>query len=384
MPQTVRIKTKREIAEYSVEIARGNLGNAGRWAREVLGGTRKIVLVSNKRVFDLHRGQLVKSLKSSGFNPLVHLIEDGEKYKNLGTLEQILEAFSRFEIARTDAVISFGGGVVGDIAGFAASIHLRGVDYLQIPTTLLSMVDSSVGGKTGINTEHGKNRVGSFYQPKGVLIDSNVLSSLPKREFTAGLCECIKHGMISGKGLLDQTVSVIEACHQDRVDILKNEEFAGRFESFLADQIAFKAKIVAGDERESVLKTDARSRKILNFGHTFAHALERATDFRYFRHGEAVGYGILFAAEVSKKLALLDGKVVNLLRDVVLRAGTLPSLSVVESDQVFQAIRYDKKNIDGSLQWVLLKEIGKPVIVPHSQIGDGLIRRTTKEFISAQ
>jgi len=293
----------------------------------------------------------------------------------------LLDAFSEFGISRSDAVIGFGGGVVGDAAGFAASIYLRGVDFLQVPTSLLAMVDSSVGGKTGVNTPFGKNLAGSFYPPKGVLIDPKVLFTLPSREFRAGLYECVKQAAIADSGLLDQTMSVIETMRAGK-SFSENELSTG-FESFLATQIAFKAKIVTGDERESLAKTDARSRKILNFGHTFAHALEKATNYRYLKHGEAVGYGIIFAVSLSKKLGLLDQKVVNLLRDVVFHVGRLPTICSVDPEVVFKALRHDKKNLNRSIQWILLKGIGKPLIVPHKEIGDRLVRQTIKEIISS-
>jgi len=159
--------------------------------------------------------------------------------------------------------------------------------------------------------------------------------------------------------------------------------FSRRFERFLADQISFKAQIVEDDERESSRKKDPRSRKILNFGHTFAHAVEKATDFKYLKHGEAVGYGIIFAASLSEKLGFLDANVVNLLRGVVHRTGKLPSIKNIDSNAVFESFRFDKKNIDGLLQWVLLKGIGKPIIVPHTKIGDRLVRETVKEILSA-
>jgi len=254
-----------------------------------------------------------------------------------------------------------GGGVVGDLAGFAASVHLRGIAVLQIPTTLLAMVDSSVGGKTGVNSPAGKNVIGSFHPPAGVLIDVDVLLTLPAREMTAGFCEMIKQGAIGGRDLLMQTS-----------ELLSTPSDYSALPKTLADVIAahvtFKAAIVAADPRELPGRRDAKSRKILNFGHTLAHALETATDYRYFKHGEAVGYGIMFAAELSKSLALCDGKVVKSLNDVVHSVGPLPPLANVDPDKVLAAFRSDKKNLAGSLQMVLLKGIGKPVILTENDI----------------
>ena len=378
MAEMITVRTRRESACYDVEIDRGALSGAGGWTDNSIGPKAKICIVSNRKIFGIYGERLLRSIKTAGFTTYVHLIGDGERFKSLETLKAMVGAFSRFGISRSDAVIGFGGGVVGDIAGFAASIHLRGVVYLQIPTTLLAMVDASVGGKTGINTAFGKNLAGTFYQPRGVLVDPEVLFTLPKREIGAGFCECIKHAILSGPELLDQAVSMSGLAKS-----LKQKKLPDRFEDFLAAQIAFKAKIVKADERESIDKTSSNSRKVLNLGHTFAHALEKATDYKYLKHGEAVGYGIIFAADLSKKLGLLDEKVVNLLCDVVHRAGDLPKIRQINPKSVFSALRHDKKNINDSLQWILLKGIGKPVIVPHPKIGDRLVRSAIDEFIAS-
>ena len=379
MREVIKVQTRRETSKYDVEIEGGALGRTGEWARKVLAGTGKICIVSNKKIFGLFGSQLSRSLSKCGFETSVHIIGDGERFKNIRTLETILDSFSRSGISRTDAVISLGGGVVGDIGGFAASIHLRGIEHLQIPTSLLAMVDSSVGGKTGINTAFGKNLTGSFYPPKGVLIDPTLLFTLSAREMTAGFCECVKHAALSGQSLMKRTVSTLADSKQ-----LKNGQLPADFDRFLSEQITFKAKIVEADERESILKTDSRSRKVLNFGHTFAHALEKSSNYSYLKHGEAVGHGIMFAAELSKKLGLLDEKVVNLLSDVVHRAGRLPRIDRINPDAVFSALRHDKKYINDSLQWVLLKGIGKPIIVPHAEIGDKLVKSTIQKFISSR
>jgi len=384
MTRIVKAKTKTADASYEVRIEFGALRNLANFPGRSIGSdVRKVVVVSNKKVFGLYGDALVESLRSSGCRSFVHLIGDGERFKNIKTLQDILEFLSTNELSRTDVLISLGGGVVGDLAGFAASIYLRGIPYIQVPTTLLSMVDSSVGGKTGINTEFGKNLVGSFYQPKAVLIDPQVLATLPKREFTAGLCEAVKQGVIADRGLFDQTTSMIDLLRRAAYSKkLEESGFSSRFEGFLSDQISFKAQIVEGDGRESVRKEDSKSRKILNFGHTFAHAVEKATDYKYLKHGEAVGYGIIFAASLSEKLGFLDGSVVNLLRGVVHRTGKLPSIENIDPTAVFESFRFDKKNIGGLLQWVLLKGIGKPIIVPHTKIGNRLVRETVKEILS--
>ena len=372
MPTKVNVKTGPAAAEYDVEIAAGALLQLGEWASRLLGPmARTICVVTNGTILGLYGRTVDIVLRREGFRPHFHVIEDGEQAKSFASLERLLAATGELRLGRTDAVMALGGGVAGDLAGFAASIHLRGVAFLQVPTTLLSMIDSSVGGKTGINTEFGKNLVGSFYQPRGVLIDPMVLGTLPERELTAGFCEAVKHGALSGRKLLRSAAGLLGS----RTGFEPSE-----FEVFLAEQIRFKASIVAGDEREAVGKTSARSRKILNFGHTFAHALEKTTGYRYLKHGEAVGWGILFAAELSKKLELLTADEVKSLNDVVHRAGTLPSIGHIDPSEILEAFRHDKKMIGDSLQWVLLRGIGKPVIVPGKEIPASLIRSTVKKF----
>jgi 3-dehydroquinate synthase len=379
----VSIKIGRKSSGYDIRIGNDLLAASGNWAVESLGrSSGKIAVISNKTVFAIYGTTVVKGLTKAGFETFVHLIGDGEKYKSFKTLEKTLAFLGENKISRTDAVLALGGGVVGDLAGFAASVYLRGIAFLQVPTTLLSMIDSSVGGKTGINTSFGKNLVGSFYQPNGVLIDAAVLATLPRRELTAGFCEAIKQGAISGKKLLEQTGSILEELDNNSIaKKLADGHFTAEFEQLLAAQVRFKALIVAGDERESAAKTDAKSRKILNFGHTFAHAIEKITNYHYFKHGEAVGYGIIFAAELSKKLELMPLDGVNLLNDVVRRAGSLPAIGHIDPSEVLEAFKYDKKNIGNSLQWVLLKGIGKPVIVSQNDIPGSALRSVLQSII---
>ncbi|NOT47203.1 MAG: 3-dehydroquinate synthase [Acidobacteria bacterium] len=368
MTSIVKIKTKQKADSYEIRIGAGLRNFAGPWAAETASNPAgRIAVISNKKVFGLYGEAAEKSLAGAGFKPLVHLIGDGERYKNLKTLENTLKFLSGSGISRTDTILALGGGVVGDLAGFAAAVYLRGIDFLQVPTTLLSMIDSSVGGKTGINSSFGKNLIGAFYQPRGVLIDTETLTTLPRRELTAGFCEAVKQGAIGGQNLFDKTAAFLESFDRKKL-AQKDTEFTLSLASMLAAQVSFKARIVAGDERESVSKMDARSRKILNFGHTFGHALEKVTNYRYFKHGEAVGHGIRFAAELSKNLGLLAQDEVKLLNDVLRRAGTLPPIADIDPLEVFATFKFDKKLINNSLNWILLKRIGEPVIFPHSDI----------------
>ncbi|HLA95761.1 MAG TPA: 3-dehydroquinate synthase [Pyrinomonadaceae bacterium] len=381
--EKVSIKIGRTSSAYDIKIGNGLLATCGGLAVESLGrSSGKIAIISNKTVFAIYGKTVLASLTKAGFETSVHLIGDGEKYKSLKTLEKTLTFLGENKLSRTDAVMALGGGVVGDLAGFVASVYLRGIAFLQVPTTLLSMIDSSVGGKTGINTSFGKNLVGAFYQPNGVLIDAGVLATLPRRELTAGFCEAVKQGAISGRKLLDQTTGILEKTGVDSIARkLSDERFTEEFEKFLAAQVLFKASIVANDERESASKTDAKSRKILNFGHTFAHALEKITNYRYLKHGEAVGYGIIFAAELSKKLELIALNEVELLNDVVHRTGVLPTIDHIDPSEVLEAFKYDKKNIGNSLQWVLLNGIGKPVIVSQENIPTSALKSVIQNVI---
>jgi 3-dehydroquinate synthase len=383
MTETVRVATREKAASYDIRIGRGLLADAGEWAMKSLAGRPgRASIVSNRKVFSLYGETVSDGLSAAGFEPVVHLIGDGERFKSLKTLEKTLQFLSQSKLSRTDAVIALGGGVVGDLAGFAASVYLRGIDFLQIPTTLLSMIDSSVGGKTGVNSSFGKNLIGSFYQPRGVLVDTDVLRTLPGREVTAGFCEAVKQGAIGGRKLLDGTAAFLEKLQGSNIrEKLDDPRSADELASVLAAQVSFKARIVSGDERESVSKTDARSRKILNFGHTFGHALEKVTNYRYLRHGEAVGHGIRFAAALSKNLGLLAPNEVKLLNDVVHRAGKLPPIDNIDPREIFATFKYDKKMINDSLHWILLERLGKPVIFPHAKIPQAALTASFKETV---
>lgn len=382
-PQTLKIELSGQSTAYEIIIGHEKLATSGKWARKCLGnGAGNIVVISNPTVFKLYGNVVTESLAEAGFTVTHFLMEDGEQHKSLKTTEQALKFISESEITRTDAVVALGGGVVGDMAGFASAIYLRGLGFLQIPTTLLSMIDSSVGGKTGVNSAFGKNLIGAFHQPSGVLIDPGVLRTLPVRELTAGLCEMVKHGAISGKPLLTQTQKLLAKFPVETfADNHESENFRSEISNLIAANVAFKAIIVAGDERESSGRVDGKSRKILNFGHTLAHAIEKVTNYRYFKHGEAVGYGISFAAELSKSLALCGEKDVNLLNDVVQSVGSLPPLGDIDGDEVFEAFKFDKKHLSGSLQMILLKGIGKPVILTEKDIPRTTVQKVLKNLL---
>ena len=370
-PHSIDVSSSSSNGGYRIIVGDGLLAKCGEWARKTLPrDVKRIALVSDEKVFAIYGKEVENRLDRAGFAVSHFLLSRGESRKDLRSVERLLELFNQNGITRTDAVVALGGGVVGDISGFATAIHLRGIPFLNIPTTLLAMVDASVGGKTGVNSAFGKNLIGAFYPPRGVLVDTATLQTLPPREMTAGSCEAIKQGAVGGRKLLNQTS-----------DLLSTSQPRPVLPDLIAAHIAFKAQIVSGDERESTKRSDARSRKILNFGHTLAHALEKVTGYKYLRHGEAVGYGIMFAAELSKSLALCAEKDVKLLNDVVHRAGKLPSLANIDQKEVFEAFKFDKKNFAGSLQMVLLKGIGKPAIVSFSDIPKTTARKVLNDLL---
>jgi 3-dehydroquinate synthase len=382
--KTVSVKLNQIQFSYDISIEHDSLTSCGNWARNcLLQTTKKIAIVSNRKVFGLYGETVKRNFEAAGFESPVFLMKDGERYKNLRSLEETLRFFSENKLTRTDSVAALGGGVVGDLAGFASAIFLRGVQFLQIPTTLLAMIDSSVGGKTGVNSAFGKNLIGAFQQPSGVLIDVKTLQTLPRRELTSGFCEAIKQGVLADKKLFHQTDGFLEMFSPYRFKkYFEDEYFLAELERLIAAQIAFKAEIVMQDERENAGRIDAKSRKILNFGHTLAHALEKVTDYKRFKHGEAVGWGILFAASLSKRLDIFDSNELNLLNDVVHRSGSLPNLGDIDVEKVIEAFAFDKKSIENSLQWILLKGIGDPVIYKNEEIPHAILRTTLKDFLS--
>lgn len=377
---------------YRVEIGAGALARLGEAARASLPKeARKAALISNARVFGLYGGRAVASLRAAGFEVSHWLMGEGERFKTMGTAERVLQFLSEAGLERSDAVVALGGGVVGDVAGFAAAVYLRGVAFVQAPTTLLAQIDSSVGGKTGVNTRAGKNLVGAFHQPSAVVVDTATLNSLPRRELTAGWCEAVKQGAVGDRRLFERTKRFLT---EEARKVSKNrpggagviESDVGRDEELarlIAAQCAFKARVVAGDERESLGRNDARSRKILNFGHTVGHALEALTSYRRFRHGEAVGYGCLAAGEISKRLGLLDPSELESLREAVALAGRLPRAADLDAETIARVLRKDKKAVGGSVRWVLLEGLGRARVVDGREVPARVLHASIRSALAA-
>ena len=289
--------------------------------------------------------QLLSSLSAAGFTAKIVEMPNGERHKKLATVEKLCEQLSRLGADRNSVIIAFGGGIVGDVAGLVASLYMRGVDLVQIPTTVLAQVDASIGGKTGVNLRAGKNLVGTFHHPSVVLIDPAVLSTLPEREFRAGLYEALKCGVI-GKPELFLAL--------ENVDTKELRSDPVKLEWIIAESVKLKAEVVSCDERENGL------RRVLNLGHTIGHALEAETGYRRFLHGEAIAWGMIAAANIAAAM----GKTTAASRiiEAALRLGPLPKVEVNTQD-IIRRLRADKKTLDGRVHFVLPVRIGQVRVV---------------------
>ena len=375
--QRVNVRLAAAEHRYQIKIGRKILPDLGNEIRSCLPHrARRVAIISNLKVFSLYGAQTLKALRAAGYAVWPWLIGDGERYKTLATVQKVLLFLSEAGLERTDAVVALGGGVIGDVVGFAAATYLRGIPFIQVPTTLIAQIDSSVGGKTGVNLPQGKNLVGAFHQPCGVLIDTETLTTLARRELVSGWCESIKQGAVGSETLFKRTRDFLK-----RIKTNPEAFISPALEKLIRSQCAFKAAIVTGDEREAPERTDHLSRRVLNFGHTVGHALESITNYRRFRHGEAVGYGMLVAGQMSKDLGLLATSELELLRDTVRLAGSLPAASDLDESAIRRAILRDKKSVDGRIKWVLLERIGRARIVDGKEITPRLLRGSIRDVL---
>lgn len=318
----------------------------------------KTAIISNPTVFSLYGERVSNSVKNIGLEPVNILIPDGEEYKNLDTVRNIYTELLKARLDRRSSIIALGGGVVGDIAGFCASTYMRGISYIQVPTTLLAQVDSSVGGKTGVDHELGKNMIGTFYQPKLVFIDANTLTTLPKNQLLAGLAEVIKYGVIYDNELF----SYLETYK----DLIMNLDSSALI-YIIKRSCEIKADIVSKDERESEL------RSILNYGHTIGHAIETVTKYKRFLHGEAIAIGMCIEAEFSNRLGLLNNKDLNRIKNLINTYGLPTEIpDDINISSLCIAIKLDKKAIAGELRFILPETIGRVKI--HTGISENDIR----------
>jgi 3-dehydroquinate synthase len=342
---------------YSILIEKGLLYCLGKDIKQSLSSyCRKIVIVSNKPIFSLYGDILSKSLIDEGFQLYHFLIGDGEKYKTLATAEKLFAFLIENRVERRDCLVALGGGVVGDLTGFVAATYLRGIDYVQVPTSLLAQIDAAIGGKTAVNHPKGKNLIGAFHQPKLVVIDPNVLTTLPKRELKAAMQEVIKYGVIADKKLFELVEKKKKLILAGDVEVLSQIIFSC---------CVIKAGVVSRDEHES------GERRILNFGHTFGHALETATNYKRFKHGEAVGYGIIAATHIANKLGIISEKETIEIENLVYAYGQLPTIQDLNINLLLDIMQQDKKSLAGQLTFVLPEQIGRVIIktsVPLSVI----------------
>jgi 3-dehydroquinate synthase len=340
---------------YPIHIGAGVVRRAGALLAER--GVTNAVVVTNATVAGHWLAPLCESLAAAGITPQTVQVPDGEAHKNWETLQAVVTRLLELRAERSTTLIALGGGVVGDITGFAAAIYQRGMPFVQVPTTLLAQVDSSVGGKTGINHPLGKNMIGAFYQPRAVLIDTDCLRTLPPRELAAGLAEVIKYGAIRDIEFL--------AWLEARMDALVARD-PGALAHAIHESCRIKAAIVGADEREH------GERALLNFGHTFGHAIENAMGYGQWLHGEAVAAGMVVAADVSRRLGRIDAADVLRLRALVARAGLPTEAPALGFERWMALMGRDKKVVAGTIRYVLLDALGRAVV--SADVPDAVLR----------
>ena len=344
---------------YPIHIGAGLLDTFP-LAEQVRGN--QVMIITNETIAPLYLERLTRHFAASQCDTLV--LPDGEKFKNLETLESIFDALMARRHSRTTTLIALGGGVIGDMVGFAAACYQRGVDFIQVPTTLLAQVDSSVGGKVGVNLPAGKNLVGAFYQPKLVLCDLDTLGTLPSREFRAGLAEVIKYGII-------YDAKLFRRLERDLPKLLAQD--TATLSAVIARCCQIKAEVVGQDEKEAGL------RAILNFGHTIGHGLEAISQYGKYLHGEAISIGQAVAAKISNELTGLPDAEVDRIATIFAAAGlpTEVSLNATQTKRLFAAMKLDKKVSGGEIKFVLAESIGRVKI--GQSVPDAAVRRALRK-----
>jgi 3-dehydroquinate synthase len=346
-------------SHYPITIGSGLLTNRELLEQQIPG--RDLLVVTNATVAKLYLAKFTGSFAQRHIGDCI--LPDGEQHKTLQTAGWVFDALVANKMNRDATVLALGGGVVGDIAGFAAACYQRGIGYVQIPTTLLAQVDSSVGGRTGVNHTGGKNLIGAFYQPRAVIADTDVLATLPDRELKSGLAEVIKYGCVWDPLLFDWL-------DRNIVKLLARDAEALKYA--IGRSCEIKAIVVARDERERDL------RAILNFGHTFGHAIEAATAYEKYLHGEAVGLGMLIAADLSLRLGLIDAPLKERVRDILARTGLPTQAPRIGAAKALELMQMDKKVLAGALRVVLLEKLGRAIIT--DQFSKAALDATLKEY----
>ncbi len=332
---------------YPVWVGSGLIDQVGSLLESVGAAEGSILLVSNDRVFGLYGDRVKASLAEAGFPVLVACLPDGEKYKTLDSVQQVYTAALEGHLDRASFIVALGGGVIGDLAGFAAATFMRGISFIQVPTTLLAQVDSSIGGKTGVNHPLGKNLIGAFHQPKAVVCDLDVLSTLPQRQLLNGLSEVVKHGIIGDSELLEAIAANPEQAKFGQLEMI---------EQCVVRSLLLKGQIVSQDERE------AGVRAVLNFGHTMGHAVEQVAGYGKYTHGEAVAIGMRGALELSEKLGMLEPSTKRQLVRILSDCSLPTAVPGCDPAGLLSAMFRDKKNRQGRIRFVLLEEVERPVV----------------------
>ncbi len=351
------ITVELEERSYQIIIRDDSLAELG-FAMRRFGLKGKALLVSNPLVNKLYGAVVKESLGRAGFEVEVVEVPDGEEAKSLSSASRLYDEMLDFEMDRTSTVVALGGGVIGDLAGFVAATYMRGIPYVQVPTTLLAQVDSSVGGKTAINHPRGKNMIGAFYQPRLVLIDPITLKTLAERELKAGLVEVIKHGLIVDKEFFEYLERNIEQILSLRSEFISDTIF---------HSLEIKAEVVEKDEKEAGI------RAILNFGHTIGHAIEAITDFERYRHGEAIAIGMIGASRISEMSELCPLGISDRLSKLLTKIGLPTCIEGLKAKDILTAMRLDKKRIRGKLRYILLKDVGEVMIT--DDVPEDIIRK---------
>lgn len=363
----IRVAISTHPCPYEAVIENGLLARAGESLREILAGGERLYVLTVPPLRRRWGKRLLASVTGAGFRAKFVEMSDGERAKRLATVEALAEKLLHLGADRDAVILAFGGGVVGDVGGLLASLYMRGVDLVQVPTTLVAQVDAAIGGKTGVNLRGGKNLLGTFHQPRAVLIDPAVLRTLPQREFRAGLYEALKCALIGRPDLFRQF-------EENKSKILKRDP--ALLEWVIAECVKLKAEIVSADEREGGL------RQVLNLGHTVGHALEAETGYRRLLHGEAVAWGMVAATNIALTMGKLDSVTAGRIADAVLGLGRLPRVNV-RREKVLQRLLADKKTRNGVVHFVLPTAVGKVEVVgsvPEDVVGQAVeeLRRLSR------
>ena len=354
-PPTITVQVRLAARSYDIEIGTGNLPRCGAFIASRVACSHAVV-ITDRNVERPHAERVADTLRESGMRVDVFVLDAGEGTKSVRQAESLWQRLLDVAADRASAIVAVGGGVVGDLAGFVAATFARGIPFVQIPTTLLAQVDSSVGGKVAVNLPRAKNMVGAFWQPRGVLIDTQVLETLPLREYRAGLAEVVKYGVILDAGLFAFLEEHAGAINQRHPDVLRY---------VVARSCRLKADIVEADERE-----ESGLRSVLNYGHTFGHAIESLTDYGRFLHGEAIAIGMLCASRLAERLGRIDASATLRQRELLVRLGLPVDVPELDPAPLIAAMQRDKKVAHGHLRFVLPSRIGHVELVGDVSLDD--------------